>query len=367
VKRAKLDFATTFAWIAGGVTAVLAIATAIECHQYTTSTFPNASWAPSLIYGAVLWFWWAAIGAGLWMSAQRWPKMWIISLKNAVLQLVLAACVAAAHLKILQATIHEMIAHWPYLHEIGYEQIVAFGIQRISLEGLLYMILWAICAALGMQVARQHEALQLAELKQQLSSAHLRALQMQLKPHFLFNTLNAITTLVELGRQKEAVKTLSHLNAILRSTLAQQVPEKVPVAEELAVVENYLAIEQIRFADRLRVEMRVDPEALDGLVPCFLLQPIIENAIRHGVSQLEDAGIVRTAIERADGELHISVQDNGPGLKVKSNSKGHGVGLRSIDDRLAHFYPEHYEFSTGELETGGFEVSIKIPYERAQA
>lgn len=298
------------------------------------------------------------------MLARRWPRVWIFSLKNAVVQLVLAACIAGTHLKILQVTVHEMIVRWPYLHEIGYEQVVAFGIQRMSLEGLLYMILWATCAAISMQVARQQEALQLAELKQQLSSAHLRALQMQLKPHFLFNTLNAITTLVELGRQEEAIKGLSHLNAILRSTLVRQIPEKVPVAEELAVIENYLAIEQIRFADRLRVEMRVDPGALDGLIPCFLLQPIIENAIRHGVSQLEDAGVVRTAIECADGQLHISVRDNGPGLQHKASSKGHGVGMRSTEDRLAHFYPKGYQFSSGEHESGGFEVCITIPYER---
>ena len=301
------------------------------------------------------------------MIARRWPWVSIICLKNAAVELVIASCLAGTHLKILQVIIHGLIVRWPYLHEIGYEQVVAFDFQRMSLEGLLYMILWATCAAISMQVARQQETLQLAELKQQLSSAHLRALQMQLKPHFLFNTLNAITTLVELGKQEEAVKTLSHLNAILRSTLAQQVPEKVPVAQEIAVVENYLAIEQIRFADRLCVELRVDPGALDGLLPCFLLQPIIENAIRHGVAQLEDGGIVRTAIERAHGRLHISVRDNGPGLQHKPSSKGHGVGLRSTEDRLAHFYPERYEFWSGELEAGGFEVCIKIPYEQALA
>lgn len=361
------DFAPALAWIAGGVATALAMGTAIECHQYTTSTYPGASWTPSLIYGAVSWFWWAAMALGLWMIARRWPKVRIISLGNVVVQLVIATSIAGAHLKILQMTIHAMVVRWPYLHEIGYERVVAFGIQRMSLEGLLYMILWATCAALSMQAARQQEALQLAELKQQLSSAHLRALQMQLKPHFLFNTLNAITTLVELGRKEEAVKTLSHLNAILRSTLAQQVPEKVPVATELAAVENYLAIEQIRFADRLQVEMRVDPGALDGLIPCFLLQPIIENAIRHGIAQLEDAGVVRTAIERTDGQLHISVRDNGPGLQHNPSSKGHGVGLRSTEDRLAHFYPNGYEFSSGQLASGGFQVSITIPYERAVA
>src|SRR6202035_4347447 len=107
------------------------------------------------------------------------------------------------------------------------------------------------------------------ELQRQLSTAHLRALQMQLEPHFLFNTLNAITTLVELGRQKAAAEMLNHLNAILKSTLSRRTPEKVPLSQELELVGNYLAIEQVRFADRLRVQFDVDPCAIDGLVPCF--------------------------------------------------------------------------------------------------
>ena len=354
-------------WIAGITAALLALATAVECHEYATATFPNSSWLPSLIYGAVLWFWWAGVALALRIAARRWPKIFAISLKNAIGQLVIAAGVAGAHLKLLQITLHALVVHWPYLGEIGYEQVARFGIERMSLEGLLYMILWATCVAISVQIARQQEALQLAELKQQLSSAHLRALQMQLKPHFLFNTLNAITTLVELGKREEAMQTLAHLNAILRSTLAQEVPEKISLAREIAVVENYLAIEQIRFSDRLHVEMRVDPGALDGLVPCFLLQPIIENAIRHGISQLEDSGVVRTQIERAGDALHISVQDNGPGLKTKSRNEGHGLGLRSAEDRLAHFYPHRYQFVSREMNSGGFEVSITIPYERAAA
>lgn len=357
----------TLAAVTGCLATALAIATAIECHQYATSARPGVSWAPSLIYGAVLWFWWAGVAWGLWKISLRWPAIWSVSLENAVVQLLIAAIVAGVHVEVMRITVHLMVRHWPYLGELGYDQEVTFGTQRLSLEGLLYVILWATGAAVRLQIARQQQALQLAELKQQLSSAHLRALQMQLKPHFLFNTLNAITALVELGRQEEAVRTLSHLNAILRSTLTQQAPEKVPVAQELAVIRNYLAIEQTRFSDRLRIEMQIDSDALDGLMPCFLLQPIIENAIRHGISQLEGAGTVCTAIERTDGRLHISVRDNGPGLRGKSGAKGHGVGLRSTEDRLEHFYPGGYEFSSGELESGGFEVSIRIPYERALA
>jgi histidine kinase/histidine kinase/DNA gyrase B/HSP90-like ATPase len=366
-KRQTSSLAPTVAATAGGIATALAIATAIECHQYATAIRPGVSWTPSLIYGGVLWFWWGGIALGLWKISLRWPAVLTVSLENAVMQLLIAAITAGVHLEIIRITVHQMVRYWPYLGEIGYDQVVTFGTQRMSLEGLLYVILWATCAAVRLQTARQQQTLQLAELKQQLASAHLRALQMQLKPHFLFNTLNAITALVELGRQEEAISTLSHLHAILRSTLTQQVPEKVPVAQELAVIENYLAIEQIRFSDRLQVEMHIDSGALDGLMPCFLLQPIIENAIRHGISQLEGAGTVRTAIERANGRLHISVRDNGPGLRHKSTATGYGVGLRGTEDRLEHFYPGGYEFSSGELASGGFEVSINIPFERALA
>ncbi len=275
------------------------------------------------------------------------------------------AALASGHLEGLRATIRFMLWRWPYLEALGYRRLVFLDIQRFSLEVLLYAVAWVACAAIFMQISRQKEALQTSELKQQLSVAHLRALQMQLEPHFLFNTLNAITTLVELGRPKEAVETLAHLNAILKSTLVRSTPEKVSLAQELAVVESYLAIEQIRFADRLRVEMTIDPDALDGLVPCFLLQPIVENAIRYGISQLEQDGVIHAKIERNGSRLLLSIRDNGPGLQSTSQQPGYGIGLRNTEERLSHFYASDYRLSVREPEAGGFEVSITIPYERA--
>src|SRR6202035_609997 len=137
----------------------------------------------------------------------------------------------------------------------------------------IYGFVFGITGIVQFQIRAQRDAMHSVELQRQLSAAHLHALQMQLEPHFLFNTLNALTTLVELGRQKEAAEMLGHLNAILKSTLKRTTPEKVPLSQELEVVENYLAIEQVRFADRLRIEIKVEPAALDSLVPCFLLQP----------------------------------------------------------------------------------------------
>jgi LytS/YehU family sensor histidine kinase len=213
------------------------------------------------------------------------------------------------------------------------------------------------------RIRAQQAALKALELEKQLSAAHLRALQMQLEPHFLFNTLNAITTLVEFGRQKQAAQMLSHLNAILKSTLKRTAPEKVPLSQELEIIENYLAIEQVRFADRLQIEIKVDPGALDGLVPCFLLQPIVENAIRHGIARCENEGLIEASVRREGRSLHLRVRDTGPGVSARAQN-GLGIGLKNTRERLTHFYQSEFAMKAQALDTGGFEVAITIPYER---
>ena len=187
---------------------------------------------------------------------------------------------------------------------------------------------------------------------------------MQMEPHFLFNTLNAVTTLVELKRNDEASETLAHLNTILRKTLQRNAPEKIPFAQELQIVESYLAIQQVRFADRLHIKIETTPDALEGLVPCFILQPIVENAIRHGISRVEGYGLLETSVERIGDTLRLRVRDNGPGLNGSSTNTGHGIGIKNTRDRLSYFYPDAYHFTAIEPERGGYEVTIQIPYER---
>jgi signal transduction histidine kinase len=345
---------------------ILAAVAAIECHTAVTRTRPDVSFLPSLIYGAVLWLWWPVVAQLLWQAGQKYSSILKASAKNILTQFLLGAAIASLHLGMLHQTVRLLVRGWPELEKAGYGGLTFFNFGRASLDFLIYALLWAACAILSMQISAQREAMRSLELKQQLASAHLRALQMQLEPHFLFNTLNAITTLVELGRQKEAVETIAHLNTILKATLTRSMPEKVPLAQELAIIENYLAIEQIRFADRLRVEIKVDPNALDGLVPCFLLQPIVENAICHGIAHCEDEGLIQTSIERAGGLLHLRVRDNGPGINGQSKP-GHGIGLKNTADRLSHFYRERYDLRVSEPLAGGFEVSITIPYECVRA
>lgn len=190
---------------------------------------------------------------------------------------------------------------------------------------------------------------------------------MQMEPHFLFNTLNAITSLMVQGRNKEAIKTMAQLSDILRSTLQRKAPEKVPFAEELRIVEDYLAIQQVRFAGRLEVKIDATDEALDGLVPCFLLQPLVENAIQHGIAPKRQGGSIETCIKRVGDKLWMQVKDDGCGMASPSPAKGHGIGLQNIRERLAYFYPGGFEFHAISPASGGYEVTIQIPYERVMA
>jgi sensor histidine kinase YesM len=333
---------------------VLALATAGECGSITH--------LPSLMYGAVLWGWWGCVTSVIWKLSQRVPFASSFSLKTISVHLLAGSALAVVHLVML-GSLGIALCSWQ-----GHTITISIGtsllhIDRFGIELLLYGFVFGITGIIQFQIRAQRDAMKSLELQRQLSAAHLRALQMQMEPHFLFNTLNAITTLVELGRQAEAVEALAHLNAILKTTLSQGTPEKIPLARELEFIENYLAIEQIRFADRLKVEMKVTSAALDGLVPCFLLQPVIENAIRHGIAHLEEEGTIQTSIHRDGDTLRFTVRDNGPGLNGHS-IPGHGIGLRNTEQRLSHFYQNDYRFATMEPESGGFEVSITIPYER---
>jgi two-component sensor histidine kinase len=345
------------------VAGILTVATAISCHAFLTQAGSHAPMTPSLIYGAVLWLWWGGAAHILWGTSRKWPAVLSLSAKSAALQIAAGFTITAAHLAALQWTVRVVVNVWPDVGSAGYNNLIFFEPRRFGLDFLICGLIWTACMTINMHVTAQRAALHSLELHRQLSAAHLRALQMQLEPHFLFNTLNAITTLVDLGRNAEASETLSHLNSILKSTLSRARPEKVSLAAELEIVENYLAIEQVRFADRLRIEIRVDPAALDGLVPCFLLQPIVENAIRHGISQREEDGLIVTSIERSEGRLHLRVRDNGPGFNGHKRP-GHGIGLKNTEERLSHFY-KRYDMRVSEPESGGFEVSITIPYECA--
>jgi signal transduction histidine kinase len=337
----------------GAASIILALGTAVECQSITH--------LPSLFYGLVLWGWWGIIASTFWLTGLKPPALLHRSLPAIALQVFIACAAGVVHLMLL-GSLSLFIAEWK-THAPAIKVLTGMlNLNRFGFEILIYGFTYGLIGVIQAQIRAQQEALRSSELHRQLSAAQLKALQMQLEPHFLFNTLNAITTLVELGRQPQAVEMLGHLNVILKRTLERSTPEKVALSQELEIIENYLAIEQVRFADRLRVEIKVDPSALHSLVPCFLLQPIVENAIRHGIANNEGKGTVEASAKRDGDRLRVTVRDSGPGSSTQS---GNGIGLKNTRERLTYFYPERHLLRAGPLRSGGFEVVIDVPYEPA--
>ncbi|MGO9324689.1 MAG: sensor histidine kinase [Terracidiphilus sp.] len=348
------------------IATAFALIVANECHHIATISQASAPYAPSLFYGIVSWFWWAVFAFTLWGIAARWPSVLAFTWKNVFLHLGAACLVAFIHLSLLQNVVRWASATWPSWGAANRTLNVAQSLWRYEIDIVVYSCIYGFAGFLFAQAQAQRAAVQKLDLERKLSEAQLQALQAQIEPHFLFNTLNAITSLVAQGRNQEAMNTLAHLNTILRMSLQRKAPEKVPFAEELGVVESYLAIQQVRFAGRLQVKIDATPEALDGLVPCFLLQPIVENAVQHGIAPMEAGGLIETSVKRVGDTLRMEVKDNGCGPNG-SGTKGHGIGMQNVRERLAYFYPGAHEFDAVAPATGGYEVTIQIPYERAMA
>ncbi len=268
--------------------------------------------------------------------------------------------VAGAHVFVLQGMVEWSKRQWPVPGSATYSYL---NLNRFFFELLLYGFIFGLTGVIHLRLASQRDKMRTLSLERQLSAAHLRALQMQIEPHFLFNTLNAITSLIEQDRKEHPLRTLQNLNAILKTTLRRNTPEKVSLAQELQLIDDYLSIEVTRFADRLQVDMNIDPNSLDAQLPCFLLQPIVENAIRHGVSRSEESSFIKLRAEHREARLHLTVRNTDPALSSPTKP-GHGIGLKNAEERLALFYGDNYEFRTGRLESGGFEAYINIPYER---
>ena len=201
-------------------------------------------------------------------------------------------------------------------------------------------------------------------LESQASSAQLAMLRYQLNPHFLFNTLNSISTLVLLKQTERANAMLARLSSFLRYTLANEPTAKVTLAQEVETLKLYLEIEKMRFEDRLRPHFRIESETIGARLPSLLLQPLIENAIKYAVTPAENGGDIWITAQREGQAVRIEVADNGDGEGADMvATPSTGVGLANIRDRLAQAYGASHRFETKQNERGGFSVIVEIPFE----
>jgi sensor histidine kinase YesM len=225
----------------------------------------------------------------------------------------------------------------------------------------------------------EEQADQLSRLEAQATSAQLAMLRYQLNPHFLFNTLNSISTLVLLKQTEQANAMLTRLSSFLRHTLINEAGSQVTVAEEVETLKLYLDIERMRFEERLRTDFRIDDAAANALLPSLLLQPLVENAIKYAVSQLEEGAQIRITAQIVGRMLRVTVSDTGPGAHDSHDDRriaagnpscpepvSTGVGLANIRDRLSQAYGDNHTFEIRTPAQGGFTVIIEIPHEEGE-
>ena len=217
----------------------------------------------------------------------------------------------------------------------------------------------------GRQAADDRERMLRAE--SEAREARLAALRYQLNPHFLFNSLNAVSTLILDGNARAATRMLAQIAELLRNTLNHEIVPEVPLSQEIAFTERYLAIEQTRFGERLRVQVVIPPDTLDALVPIMLLQPLVENAVRHGVAPLIEGATIEIQSTRHDGHLRIVVRNSGPSAAVFGARRHHtanGIGLTNTVERLATMYGADHTFALDWPNDGGCTVTIQLPFRR---
>src|SRR5690348_8460201 len=246
----------------------------------------------------------------------------------------------------------------------GIKIMLSFGLQGGIIRYWAVLALHAVYRSQKNAKTREREAYELkvqaSELAQQLATAQLSSLKMQLQPHFLFNTLGAIMVLIQQRKAEQAEAMVEKLGDLLRLTLEDVEAQEVPLWRELEFLRLYLSIEQVRFEDRLRVRIAPSAGLSEVLVPHMVLQPIVENAVRHGLGQSEEAVTIEVAANSNDGSITLVVSDDGPGLL--SGTPAHaGIGLTNTKNRLARLYGDHARLTVEQAEKRGVRVTITLP------
>lgn len=308
---------------------------------------------------------WALLTPAILWLGRRFPLARRDWLRPAALHVLFSACFSASELTV-EGALFSRVHLFPPDFRSALIQLLARGFHGGILNYWIVLGLqWALLYYRRYQ-ERSKEVLKVAlrasELQSQLVGAQLSALKMQLQPHFLFNTLNAITVLVRQQRARDAEQMLGHLGDLLRGVLEEVDAQEVSLRRELEYLQLYLSIERVRFADRLRVEISVDPATQQASVPHLILQPIVENAIRHGIGKSSSAGRILISTARIDGTVEIRVQDDGPGFS-RGHSPGHeGIGLANTRSRLQQLYGKGAGLDIENGQGGGATVTLRFPF-----
>lgn len=324
---------------------------------------------PGYIFAKNVYYWatWAlVIPVVVWVvrfvRARGWPAG-----RSLVFHAATAIVLAGAHRGAL--ALFDLAGAW-WLGAVPRMSILAFSLAQtdrlaIEWELTMYAAIAAFASASDYQAESRDRALREAQLEGALVRARLTLIENRLQPHFLFNSLHAVAALIR--RDPEGAEdVVARLGRMLRAALKTGPAPEVPLSEELAALDDYLAIEQRQMRDRLRVTFAIADDVLEAVVPRFLVQPLVENAIRHGLQPRASGGSVRVAARRVGDLLAVEVEDDGVGLGG-SEGVGTGLGLGGARDRLAALFGDAHRFAVEPVQGGGTRVAIDIPFRAASA
>lgn len=355
-------------WTAVGVTCFLALDVAREVLVSTVRP-PAASWGVLLYHNVAWWMPWLVIVPAIGSASRRWSVLGPQRPRAVAAHVVLALLAAVVHVvgvALLMSLAPLVPGRWPGVLPVAANLLAGYGLLNL----MTYLAVASIWHAVdwSREVARRVEegralALRTRELEHELTGATLEALRAQLNPHFLFNALNAIAGLVRGGDRERAVSAIAQLGDLLRETLDKDAAQEVPLADEVALVRRYLAIEELRLAQRLQVVVAVAPEVAHLRVPSFLLQPLVENAIRHGIARWPEGGTLTIEAQQFGPQLTVSVRDTPrqPRPTVPGAPLREGIGLGNTRRRLQQLYGGRASLRVALLADGGGVADVVLP------
>jgi sensor histidine kinase YesM len=325
--------------------------------QVWISMITHGHSVPRLVgYYILVWEAWAAATYVIARLVDRWP---VIPAKrfNIIVHVFAAAVLGVLHI-VWWLTLLIMVQPFDRM-TAAYDQLRVTEIMssRLPLELTLYIAVLAAFQALDLYEKYRARTIEMAQLEASLHEARLHALELQLQPHFLFNTLNAVSSLVRTGKGDDAVKMIAGLSDLLRYTLDRSGAQRVTLDEEATTLRRYLEIQRVRFADRLAYDIRIDDDVRRATVPTFILQPLAENAVRHGISRVAGEGHVDVRAFRENGFVRIEMFNTG----TLDTEQARGIGLQNTTDRLKQMYGDHQRFELRN-DRGGVMAAISIPW-----
>jgi two-component system LytT family sensor kinase len=363
VPAVRVDWRNAIAILLVGIVLFAATSSA------TTQGTPVGRFTTQLQSQALLWGSWFLLLPLVFAAARRAHKFGLTHPQGVAIHI--AACIALSVLHcVIWGVLRWVINTTPGPTTTSLTASVRFIVSYVFASDVLrYVVLAAVYHMLVFRAETRERVLSEARLRTRLAESRLEALEARLHPHFLFNTLNTVTSLIRTN-PAAAIRVVDDLSDLLRAAIRAEPGREVSLAAELDLVQRYLSIQQIRFSDRLRVAVDIAPDTLGARVPQMLLQPIVENAVQHGIAPRDGPGTVTISAARSGAALRLGVQDDGVGYgraprrrnENGSNGSGHGIGLAKTRERLTELYGKRFTLDIVAVEPVGTLVTITFPF-----